>query len=70
MAQSELNRDITYRCVVGHAVPATALDERTEVVRLDDGAEVRICREHGAPIAMTSRPMHHGKGTDPNATDT
>jgi len=35
----------------GEKIAPDALDERTEIVSLDAGAVVRICREHGAPIA-------------------
>lgn len=43
-----------YRCLTGHEIDAVALEEETEVVTLDDGAKLRLCREHGAPIAITS----------------
>lgn len=45
-----------YSCVVGHSVLRDALDQETEVRSLDAGAEVRICREHGAPIAESACP--------------
>lgn len=49
--------EVTYRCVVGHVIAAGQLDALTETVSLDGGASVRVCRDHGAPIAMTvSRP--------------
>jgi hypothetical protein len=35
-------------------VPQDALDRETEVRCLDAGAEVRICREHGAPISLSA----------------
>jgi hypothetical protein len=41
-----------YRCVTGHPIPAAELSALTEVWTLDEGAEVRVCREHGAPIAV------------------
>jgi hypothetical protein len=59
-------REVTYRCVVGHAVPASELDRLTAVTRLDGGAEVRLCREHGTPIAMTSRPGRTSHGELPS----
>jgi hypothetical protein len=43
----------TYACLVGHDIPVDELDQYTEVVILDGGARVRICREHGAPIAVS-----------------
>jgi len=45
-----------YSCTVGHVVPAGDLEQETERIRLDTGAEVLICREHGAPIAVTLPP--------------
>jgi hypothetical protein len=42
-----------YRCVAGHEVSQERLDVETEVRTLDQGAEVRVCVEHGAPIAVT-----------------
>ncbi len=45
-------RRVTYRCTTGHPIPGDALDAETEVVALDQGAEVRICMEHGAPIVL------------------
>jgi hypothetical protein len=41
-----------YRCVVGHDIPAVDLESLTAIRSLDEGAEVRVCVEHGAPIAM------------------
>jgi hypothetical protein len=48
----------TYRCVVGHEIPGPELDELTEVRSLDQGAVVRLCREHGAPIAIIVAPPY------------
>ncbi len=45
-----------YSCTVGHVVPADDLEQQTQHVRLDTGAEVLICREHGAPISVTMPP--------------
>ncbi|MDQ2742022.1 MAG: hypothetical protein M3Z66_06950 [Chloroflexota bacterium] len=45
-----------YSCTVGHLVLSKDLEQQTERVRLDTGAEVLICREHGAPIAVTLPP--------------
>lgn len=42
-----------YHCVTGHEIPRQDLDSLTEVRSLDEGALVRICREHGSPIAIT-----------------
>lgn len=48
-----------YRCVTGHEIPPEAVAECTEVVSLDEGAVVRLCREHGAPIAIHVSPPDH-----------
>jgi hypothetical protein len=48
-----------YVCVTGHAIPGDALDQRTEVVSLDQGAVLRQCKEHGAPVAMRVAPPRH-----------
>jgi hypothetical protein len=48
---------ITYRCLAGHDIPVVQLDESTELVTLDGGAVVRICREHGAPVSVTTVPV-------------
>lgn len=56
MSESTTDRgptSTTYRCVVGHEIPPADLDRLTDLVMLDAGARVRICREHGAPIAET-----------------
>jgi len=45
-----------YCCTVGHVVLLEDVEHQTERVHLDTGAEVLICREHGAPIAMTLPP--------------
>jgi len=45
-----------YCCTVGHVVLREDLEQETERVQLDTGAEVLICREHGAPIAVTAPP--------------
>ena len=47
---------IRYTCVVGHVIPAELLETATEVQVLDRGAEVRLCREHGTPIAVRRSP--------------
>jgi hypothetical protein len=49
-------RETTYHCVVGHEIPAAELEARTHLWSLDGGAEVRVCAEHGTPIAITQRP--------------
>jgi len=56
MAPSSMRIE-AYSCSVGHAIPADRLEELTEVVELDTGAEVRICAEHGAPIVLTLSPV-------------
>ena len=50
-------RELSYHCVVGHDIVTGELDRLTIVTSLDEGAEVRICREHGAPIAVRSAPL-------------
>jgi hypothetical protein len=50
----------SYFCLAGHPVPADALDTVTEVQTLDDGAQVRVCREHGAPIGTSIRDTRDG----------
>lgn len=54
--------DRTYRCVVGHEIPSERIEELTEVASLDAGASVRLCREHGAPIAVSI--LHRGLPAD------
>jgi hypothetical protein len=46
---------IRYRCLAGHDITANELDQSTELQILDAGARVRLCREHGAPIAVEAR---------------
>jgi hypothetical protein len=48
---------ITYRCLAGHDIPVEQLDEATEFLTLDRGAVVRICRQHGAPVSITTAPV-------------
>lgn len=52
---------LSFACTVGHAVDGDKLDELTVVQTLDTGAEVRLCREHGAPIAMTAHDTAHAE---------
>lgn len=47
---------IRYTCTTGHAIPAVDLEGLSEVVSLDAGAQVRICREHGAPVRVSLPP--------------
>jgi hypothetical protein len=49
-------RTTTYTCLVGHPIAADQLETLTELRVLDQGATVRQCREHGAPIALTTVP--------------
>lgn len=37
-------------CVTGH--PIDDLDRQTEVVMMDSGANITVCRKHGAPIRL------------------
>lgn len=53
----------TYFCLAGHPVSADALDTLTEVQSLDDGAQVRVCREHGAPIGTSIDDTRDGPGS-------
>ena len=50
------NETVTYRCLAGHEIPVAQLDEVTVLVTLDGGAVVRICRQHGAPVSVTTAP--------------
>jgi hypothetical protein len=45
-----------YRCASGHAISEEELDSQTEIRSLDQGAVVRICRAHGAPISVQLEP--------------
>ena len=56
-------RDITYHCVVGHRIEGERLEVETAIWTLDRGAEVRVCREHGAPVAITVEPAE-GAGVE------
>lgn len=42
-----------YSCLAGHAIPADLLEQLSQEVTLDEGAVVRLCRDHFAPIAVT-----------------
>jgi hypothetical protein len=46
-------RSKTYTCLVGHHIPEEYVERDTETRRLDSGAIVQQCKEHGAPIAVT-----------------
>lgn len=46
-------RDTRFKCVVGHTIDPLALNAETAMSRLDDGAEVRLCRLHGTAVAVT-----------------
>jgi hypothetical protein len=43
---------LSYRCLAGHEIAAGELEGESEIVVMDAGAEVRICRSHGCPIAI------------------
>jgi hypothetical protein len=60
-AHEDEPRSVTYQCVVGHPIPEAQLEVATEIRELDDGAEIRVCREHGAPISMTIRRIYRGR---------
>lgn len=47
---------VTNRCVAGHAFSGPELDVASEVTTLDGGFEVRVCKEHGAPVSVSSTP--------------
>lgn len=70
MVDAAQPRELSYRCVVGHEIVPGELDRLTVVTSLDGGAEVRICREHGAPIALRSRPARTSTGNQADASDT
>lgn len=53
-------RDKRFRCVTGHEIDESDLEACTELEVLDGGAEVRLCREHGAPIAVQIAPPSRG----------
>ncbi|HEX8917985.1 MAG TPA: hypothetical protein VF898_05755 [Chloroflexota bacterium] len=55
---------VLYQCVVGHEIRADELDQATELTILDNGASIRICRRHGAPISVD-----HCDGTLEGACD-
>lgn len=48
----EVARTPLFQCSVGHEIDPDRLEAETDVVRMDRGAQVRICKEHGAPIAV------------------
>ncbi|HZS94256.1 MAG TPA: hypothetical protein VFA78_05625 [Chloroflexota bacterium] len=51
-----MNRPHIFLCTAdGEEFEPDALDAKTEIVSLDAGAVVRICREHGAPIAAVEQ---------------
>lgn len=54
-SQSDSKDVLEYACVAGHPISPDHLDLDTEIVLMDAGATVRICREHGCPIAITRR---------------
>jgi hypothetical protein len=60
-ASAEAESDIRYACTTGHAIPAAALNELSEIVSLDAGAQVRVCREHGAPVRTSLPPGANAK---------
>ncbi len=63
MEEQQAPRAIAYWCVAGHDIVASELENETETVMMDRGARVRICREHGAPIAWKEspgKPSHAG----------
>ncbi|MBV9279158.1 MAG: hypothetical protein JOZ41_03670 [Chloroflexi bacterium] len=49
-------RRISYACLAGHPIPDGELERLTEIAILDGGAQVRLCREHAAPIASSISP--------------
>jgi hypothetical protein len=45
-------------CVTGH--PITDLSGQTELTVVDAGANLRLCREHGAPVRVeTTNSVSH-----------
>jgi len=53
---NEAGDQTAYRCISGHEISSSKLDEESEMVVLDAGAKVRICREHGCPVAISRPP--------------
>jgi hypothetical protein len=51
----------TYFCLAGHDIPTQSLDLETQIETLDQGARVRICREHGCPIGIRRPAATDGK---------
>lgn len=56
MEAPERSLRTTYTCVVGHEISSGEIEHMTHVESLDGGARVRLCNEHGAPIAETVEP--------------
>jgi hypothetical protein len=50
-----------YRCLAGHEIDADRLEEGSEIVEMDAGARVRICREHGCPVAISRPALRHAE---------
>ena len=45
-------QDVFYHCVTGHRIQKEDMKMSTDVVVLDGGATVRLCRVHGAPVSI------------------
>lgn len=56
-------RERTYHCVVGHSIRPERLEDETAIWILDAGARVRVCLEHGTPIAVTVAPAEVARTT-------
>jgi hypothetical protein len=48
-------KETKYWCLTGHVITERQLDQSTELLTLDDGAVVRVCTEHGAPLSVSVR---------------
>jgi len=49
-------RITTYTCTTGHEITRADFEALTEVQRLDDAIDVRVCKEHGAVVAANTAP--------------
>lgn len=50
----------TYTCTTGHEITQADFEALTEVQRLDDAIDVRVCKEHGTVVAVNTGPLKSG----------
>ncbi|GAC1473237.1 MAG: hypothetical protein PVSMB7_26950 [Chloroflexota bacterium] len=67
---AEKTGELSYTCATGHIIARDDLERRTEVQSLDRGALVRVCREHGAPVAISAFNTIADRGTREASSDT